>query len=386
MPADRLAMSDSLRLSSEDPLGRVAALAALWQDVAFERFPVDGLSSVNQLLPRSESKCGIYVLSFADGQLYVGQAVNVVRRFPKHKQTYPDITELHFWRFNRDALDNVEKFGIQRLQAAGFLLRNVTHASGRLGASRFDSVVTPQQQDQWLMSIPTDFVGDDPRQERPEQRLRNRTKFDRLVADPRFDDLVPGLRRYVARTIPFPRRTELGSWSVSAVPSTNKDSWPRLLAVTVQALETLIVEAPVDDNTRTMVRINVDLAIILHRWGNLDRLRATFPAAYVREARYNVRPGVLALEVEGTRNLMRLLDLDGVTDSARRLNLDLMRKGPAFQWQHHSYGLADRLLEPVIDELSAPEGDASGSKTRTAFPWSLVRRFRQPAGSSPSRV
>ena len=42
---------------------------------------------------------------------------------------------MHFWRVPRESLDVFEQQAIRVLQAEGFLLRNVTYAAGRLGAS-----------------------------------------------------------------------------------------------------------------------------------------------------------------------------------------------------------------------------------------------------------
>lgn len=70
------------------------------------------------------------------------------------------------------------------------------------------------------------------------------------MKDPRFENLVPALRRYVAWTVPFPRRTEVSRWAISAVPAVNVSTSPRLMTLTIQSLETLYVCAPVNEQTR----------------------------------------------------------------------------------------------------------------------------------------
>ncbi|MGK5681648.1 tetratricopeptide repeat protein [Actinoplanes sp. URMC 104] len=326
----------------------VALLSRLWPDVP----PVDVVTSapVTAQLPAKAERCGIYVLSFADGQLYVGQAVDVARRYAQHRKTYDDIVGLQFWRFQPAELDAAEQAAIHQLQQAGLLLRNVAYASGRLGASDLDSLVSAAEQQVWLVSTPGDVMGYDVRPDRVQQRVSGRTRFRKLAADPRFAAVLPAVRRYVSRTVPMPRRTEFSRWSISACPRTNENTWPRLLTVTVHALETLFVYSSVDKPHESVFSLNVDLATMeQHYGGDLNRLADAFGAAYFREAVYRVRPGVLGLRVEGARNFKRLLDVDGVVAAARRLNLDMMRKGPAMQWRSHSFELADRLFAPVED-------------------------------------
>jgi hypothetical protein len=69
--------------------GRVADTAETAPMRSYERLPVTGLYSIAHLLPKSKRRCGIYVLSFRNGDRYVGQALDVVVRFAAHRRTYP---------------------------------------------------------------------------------------------------------------------------------------------------------------------------------------------------------------------------------------------------------------------------------------------------------
>lgn len=312
---------------------------------------VAGLTSIASLLPVSNGRCGIYVLSFADGEYYVGQAVNVVSRYRDHRKTHPDLTELRFWRVPECDLDAAEQAEIRRLQLAGLPLRNVTNALGRLGAGRFDSVVGPAEQDAWLASAPSDQLSDGARPDSADQRRLHSRRFARLNADPRFQHLVRPLRRYVAWTMPFPRRTELAFWSLTAVPGTSASWAPRMLTLSAHSVETLFVCAPAADLTQTIIRVNVDEETVLKRWGTAARLRSRFPWLSVEDGHYyQSRPGTLGFEVYRPRDLERLLNVPRVNAAARRLNLDLMRKGPTIHWKHHCPDLADVVLEPATEE------------------------------------
>ncbi|MBG0565891.1 tetratricopeptide repeat protein [Actinoplanes aureus] len=300
----------------------VTALAALWPYLRPER--VGATQPVARLLPAARGRCGVYVLTFADGRLQVGQAANVVSRFATHRKSCDDLVEMHFWRFARAGLDSAEQAALHALQDAGFALRT-------------DAGFSAAELRAWLASPPADTPGCDARPVRPQLRASGRDRFARLAADPRFDPLIPALRRYLARTMPFPRRTELSGWSASACPQTGAG----LLTVTVHGMETLSAGAAADDPDRTIIQVNLDAATVQRYQGAVDR----FGAAHCRTA----GPGVLTVSVDGARNLMRLLDVPGVVDAARRLNLDLMRKGPAVRWRSHSFDLADLLLEPAAE-------------------------------------
>lgn len=345
-------------MSVEAPLRtHVAVLIGQWPGITPQHVAVRNALPVAKQLPASEGRCGIYVLSFDDGHLYVGQARNVVTRFGGHRKTYGDIAELHFWRVPRESLDSYEQHAIRVLQADGYQLRNVIHASGRLGASDLDAIVSPAEQQEWLASAPSDDLRSEGRPDRAQVRVANQGRFERLATDARFEAVLPAVRRYLARTVPFPHRTEFFRWSISAVPDTNKNSAPRMFTVTVHALETLFVWAPFEEQHRTIFELNVDLPTMQRRWPDPNDLAEAFGAAYVCDLLYGVRPGVLRLAVEGSRNFMRLLDVDGVVEAARRLNLDLVRKGPAMQWKSHSFALADRLLQPGTESAGDDDSD-----------------------------
>jgi hypothetical protein len=325
--------------------GRVADTAETVPMRSYERLTVTGLYSIAHLLPKSNGRCGIYVLSFRNGDRYVGKALEVVVRFAAHRRTYPDdIVEVAFRRVPRGQLDAMERTEIGRLHKAGIPLRNVVHAPGRLDASDFDVLVSDEEQQRWLASPRSSNPIIDTRPDQPELRHRHQTRFNRLAADPRFADLTGVLRRYIAWTIPFPGRTELTYWSLSAVPATNAATYPRLLTLSVHTLETLFVFAPKQMPEQLTIRINVDLPTVLSTWGNLKRLTSQVPGLNACEADYDARPDVAGLEMHSVSDTIQTLELPGVVAAARRLNLDLMRKGPTMHWRTHCFDLADVAL------------------------------------------
>ena len=64
---------------------------------------VDCRSTVADLF-KPEKRCGIYILGFRNNQFYVGQAVDVVRRFVQHTKVHDDIQEISFKTFPKTEL------------------------------------------------------------------------------------------------------------------------------------------------------------------------------------------------------------------------------------------------------------------------------------------
>ncbi|NGM14254.1 GIY-YIG nuclease family protein [Verrucosispora sioxanthis] len=305
------------------------------------RLEVGGLNSIAHLLPKTRGRCGVYELTFADGQRYVGQAVDVVTRFCAHRRTWSDIVEIAFQRVNRSQLDEAERDQIRRREAAGVQLRNVVHTAGRLGASELDVLLPPAEQRRWLIDHKPQIVRLGSRPHDPVLHHRGRYRFTRLTADPRFtDELARLVGTYLRATIPVPELTELSYWTISALPATNAATYPRLLTVSVHALETLYVYH--DRHTPQDLR----LCMNIDRAAARSHLRTRLGLAWMNtvEARYRIRPGVLGLHFTSIRSGHDALTHPGIINAARRLNLDLMRKGPALNWKTHCPDLVERVL------------------------------------------
>ena len=57
---------------------------------------VSGRHSIAELIGKSKNRCGIYLLHFDSGTYYIGQAVDVVRRFGQHRKMHLDIIGFSF--------------------------------------------------------------------------------------------------------------------------------------------------------------------------------------------------------------------------------------------------------------------------------------------------
>lgn len=229
----------------------------------------------------------------------------------------------------------------RRYEKAGVRLRNVVGPGGRFDAPDFDQLITPDEQRRRLTSPRYATVKQtDDRPDVPKRRHVQQRRYDLLVGDPRFSVVRDPLRRYVAGAIPLPARTELTYWSLSARPATNSATYPRLLTLSVQTLETLFVCSPKHVPTEIAIHMNVDLPTLLATWGTLDALMNHMQTVEAYEPSYRARPNVAAL-IAYPRDFARLLNLRGILSAARKLNLDLMRKGPTMHWRTHNPSLAD---------------------------------------------
>lgn len=305
------------------------------------RLKVAGLNSIAHLLPKTGGRCGIYELTFADGQRYVGQAVDVVARFHVHHRKWSDIVELAFERVDSSQLDKVERERIREREAAGVRLRNVVHTAGRLGASELDLLMPAEEQQRWLADHQPTEVRLRQRPDNPVPNHRSRHQFNRLRADPRFtDELARLVGAYLRVTMPALERTELSYWTLSALPATNAATYPRLLTISVHALETLFVCHDRHAPEKPQIRLNVDEAVARSQF----RTRLGLALMDVDTTGYRVRPGVLGLQFTSTRSAHHALTRPGIIRAARKLNLDLVRKGPALNWKTHCSDLVERVL------------------------------------------
>jgi integrative and conjugative element protein (TIGR02256 family) len=73
---------------------KLASIDAMLKRLGF-RNPVDAPASgsIARLLRSPRRRCDVYVLHFANGEYYVGQTVDITRRFVQHRKRHRDIAE-----------------------------------------------------------------------------------------------------------------------------------------------------------------------------------------------------------------------------------------------------------------------------------------------------
>lgn len=148
--------------------------------LAFSQHDVNALESMSHLIPGNE-RCGIYVLSFDNGEQYVGQSIDVVTRYASHRRRWADIATLDWHSCEAALLDEREQGVIAAKLAAGQRLRNIRWARGPLAASPLDSTVTPAEQLVWLTGEDPFDAGAIERRVNEEQRIKKHAAFRRLM-------------------------------------------------------------------------------------------------------------------------------------------------------------------------------------------------------------
>jgi hypothetical protein len=306
---------------------------------------VSGRLSVADLHPSRTRRCGIYVLEHADGMHYIGQAVDVVRRFAQHRKVSPDIVRFSFFEVGRRALDAEERRCIQDAEARGLRLRNRMLVKQVLVETDLDDVLSPEEQQGWL-ETPARFASEarlplDPDQS---QRLRFRPQFERLRREPEFERVGALLRAYIEACVPVARRTELSFWSVSCLPGTNRSHHPRWAAVSIGEMETFVL-GWLPGSREPWAFINVSLAAFrpetrksLERAGvSCERKQRGYRAAAGDDLRLSTGASTFVAMTNALRE-------PTVARAARVMNLQLMRKRPNWYAKFHCFDLADRVL------------------------------------------
>ena len=104
---------------------------------------------------KPDKRCGIYILRFRNNQFYVGQAVDVIRRFVQHAKVHDDIQEISFKTFPPTELNRIEQELIKLLESKKVKLRNINLTSIPKGETDLDFIIPFDEQQLWLQSNQT---------------------------------------------------------------------------------------------------------------------------------------------------------------------------------------------------------------------------------------
>lgn len=300
---------------------------------------VDSLSAKSNVFSGSASRCGIYVLHFADGFEYVGQARNVLTRFRTHVRSwaYP-IVAVDFAPVPVEELNETERRVIQAKEREGARLRNSALVGLPMGNAAVDLVVTRPQQEDWLNGVDPDADVSN-RCLEAVGRDRSAKNFGALTERPYYCLLLDILAAYVRQVIPAPQQTEKKFWCVTALPSTGRSAtWQRIAAITINNVETLVIGESIEDRTVYLdgflnvapgLRLpsSLDVAIDDYRTvGQVQRIHS--------EASF--------LEFAVHHPLVR--------DAARITAMGLLRKGTSMMGRYHCTPLADDIFDRIGQE------------------------------------
>ncbi|MFE7507351.1 GIY-YIG nuclease family protein [Promicromonospora sp. NPDC057488] len=285
---------------------------------------------------------GIYRLRFGNGEAYVGQAVDVVRRFEQHVQRWGDIVGVDF-RVEKGNLSKAEVDTVRYFEKPGYL-RNSLLTIHRLGTYALDALVPRSAQDGWLVGegiepVAVERGGD--------ISARPSARFDRLRERRDYDEIVDLLASYVGTALLWPRTTEQRFWFVQAMPNKKVDeAWRPLVAVYCHAVNVFgVYEAPTKNGTGLVARVRAAEPRLTGFRERLTSLRHSFRGAGVLDS----APGLGLIEdltFKKRSDLVAYLKEPVLLRAARELPLARMRVG-AVRGDRHSVQLATDVFEAL---------------------------------------
>lgn len=306
---------------------------------------VGSLLSIAHLFGASKKRTGIYCLAFATGHFYIGQAIDVVRRFSEHRRNFNDIIGFAFIPTPKSKLNSIEKELIFKGEQIGLKLKNSVHVSSILGETDLDLVLPEQDQKDWLEGkyhLISSHENLNPKVILPQnQKDRFSKNFDKFLLHPMVDEATVLLQKYLSKCIPCPRTTEYSFWSVSCMPTTNQNTWPRLFCVNAASMELYVVGWKKKEPGLWSV-VTVDEAILNEYWPDPEKFSAHFPGVEFFTRNYrDAGENQITLSCGEGLTMNALLSDDGVSKAAASLALRVMRKRANFYMQYHCPQLAN---------------------------------------------
>lgn len=334
----------TMHIPSPSPTERLA-------DLGFEAVtPVSTLRSVAHLFGSNKLRCGIYLLEFPENKFYIGQAVEVVRRFAQHRKNYDEIVGFSFIPTQRVDLDDVERRLIRRAENLSLVMLNTVHASNVQGDTDLDLVVAPSEQAEWL-SRPAAF--NDADTSNPivlplSQLERYAEQFRKFKAHPLARAASSLLQTYVRQCIPAPKRTEYSFWVVSCFPTTNHSTWPRLFCLSAGVMELLVVGYHKHSPSEMWGFITVASDVLAETFPTDESLLTTFPSIkLVRRDYRDAGQHQISLHAGSEQCMKEVLRHETVRRAAATLAMRVVRKRATIYSKFHCKQLAGVAIDEV---------------------------------------
>lgn len=302
---------------------------------------VENRASIADLF-KPGKRCGIYILYFTTGEYYIGQAVDVTRRYIQHSKNHADIQQISFRQVNPLLLNEVERETIGAFERQGYQLRNIALTSIPKGESDFDFIMSIEDQVAWLNNSKSTSL-DGQRPIEPNLRRKYQTKYSRLLRKQGAEDAIFVLREYVRQGIPIPKSSELSFWSCSCLPTFHNQDATIYSRINIYWQEVFTVYL-----FNGVLRFSWHLALtpLEQVFGkNLSGLRKRYPNILVDNHHY--APGgqdQIHLEVEKADMALKLISDKDILQAIKIFNLRLMKKGACTYNRYHCLSLADRLI------------------------------------------
>jgi hypothetical protein len=309
-----------------------------------------GRLSISDVFPKSKPRCGIYCFMKANETYYIGQAVDVVRRFSQHCKNHDNIVRIWFQPVPKKNLDSIERDLIFRAEQSGLPIVNKSLVSNIIGETDFDLLIDKEIQEKWVNSH-QDIYLDNDRVNPPEKyRIRYRDSFLKLKKDKNYAAVKTLLRTYIKNCIPYPRKTEMSFWEVSCLPNTNASHHPRYFAVNINQMEVFVAGyKPHSENFWAFVNTSKESFLSRDTIENIPLNHEYSKIGYNGKSDYRAA-GYDQIQIDFTsiKDMLSFLTEPRFIASARSFNLRLMRKGGTIYSKFHCFD----LIDDVLDEIS----------------------------------
>lgn len=177
----------------------------------FERDPTD-----EPTISKGASLTGIYFWIAENGEGYIGQALDIRKRLRTHFKNNPDLVAATYLCCKAEALDEIEKTQISRLQDA-FPLRNILLVRQSAVHRPLDDIFDLEAQSAFPSVGNPEGWQRGPRRTFPILERRQRQKMARLAQQSEKLELGQiAVTFFVDACIPYPYGTEHRFWSVTA--------------------------------------------------------------------------------------------------------------------------------------------------------------------------
>ena len=285
-----------------------------------QSWDVEGVTSLASVVAQGE-RCGIYLLAFTTGEWYVGQAVDVARRFLDHRGKHPDIARVFFKPVEPESLDHEELRLIGLIETTwGWRVRNLRGASLPKGTAELHDLVSEEDLRKWVLDPSYDVDPGTPRTF-DDQARKLAAHQSALDEHPRAEEVRRLTAQFLAKAVPAPRATELEFWSLSCMPN---DGYP-LVRVNLHWQE---VFALFDGPTGVSAAFQVARTPLVESM--FARLAFRLRHLAVRVTPHAYEPGgadQVRVLVDGTDAIERLIEDPRFLRAVRTLNSRLMAKG-----------------------------------------------------------
>ena len=304
--------------------------------------------SIAHIFKKNDKRCGIYILKFSNNLYYIGQAIDVVRRFSQHAKIHKDIEKFTFLSVEQNKLNEEERSLIYRAESMGLLLKNSIHVSSIIGDTDFDSIVDETEQQKWLASK-TRYI-DALHSKRiiklPEQqKVRFSKNYEIFLSSNYASKASSLLKRYILECIPIPFSSEYSFWSVSCTPSTNKNTHPRLFCVNAASMEIFVI-GTVKKTKENFALVTVDEEVLMEHWPDPDSFSINYPSLVWFDRSYrDAGQNQVTFLSNNLDEVSRLLNDPGFCQAAASLNLRVMRKRSNLYAKYHCPQLIDKIIE-----------------------------------------